>query len=71
MCTYSQLLLTVSTHSTPTRTRFHELLASDESVVEILLAPGQVVGVDNRRVLHARTDFVGHERHLQGCYIDL
>ena len=40
--------------------------------VEVDLGPGDVVVVDNHRVLHGRTSFdptVG-DRHLQGCYID-
>ncbi len=35
--------------------------------------PGDLVGFDNRRVLHGRDAFAegaGGERHLQGCYID-
>lgn len=40
--------------------------------VEHLLAAGEVLLVDNRRVLHARTEFDPSDgRHLQGCYIDI
>jgi len=51
--------------------RFCAILSSPESVVEFTLAPGDVIAVDNRRVLHARTAFRSTARHLQGCYIDI
>ena len=40
--------------------------------VRLRLGPGDLIGVDNRRVLHGRDAFEadsGH-RHLQGCYVD-
>ncbi len=51
---------------------FCELVESDDSVIEVGLAAGDVVLFDNRRVLHARTAFeTTTTRHLQGCYIDI
>ena len=39
---------------------------------EFKMSPGDVLVVDNHRVLHGRRAFasVGGHRHLQGCYID-
>jgi gamma-butyrobetaine dioxygenase len=34
------------------------------------LQPGDLVLIDNTRVLHGRTAFIGGERRLQGCYVD-
>ena len=34
------------------------------------LQPGDLVLIDNTRVLHGRTAFAGGERHLEGCYVD-
>jgi alpha-ketoglutarate-dependent taurine dioxygenase len=34
------------------------------------LQPGDLVLLDNTRVLHGRTAFAGGTRHLQGCYVD-
>jgi gamma-butyrobetaine hydroxylase len=34
------------------------------------LHPGDLVLIDNTRVLHGRTAFSGGARHLQGCYVD-
>ena len=34
------------------------------------LQPGDLVLIDNTRVLHGRTAFTGAARHLQGCYVD-
>jgi len=51
-------------------TTFCDLLASPDAVVEFVLEAGDLIAVDNRRVLHARTAFRSTERHLQGCYID-
>ncbi len=53
-------------------TTFAEVLASPESIIELTLGPGELVGFDNRRVLHGRGAFaVTARRHLQGCYIDM
>ena len=50
--------------------RFASLV--DEAKIELRLRAGQLVGFDNRRVLHARSAFdVTERRHLQGCYIDI
>ncbi len=40
--------------------------------IEFKMAPGDVLVVDNHRVLHGRRPFdaAGGHRHLQGCYID-
>ncbi len=44
----------------------------DEAAIELLLAQGEAIVFDNRRVLHARTGFdPSSGRHLQGCYIDI
>jgi len=47
-------------------------LRSSEFEIRFLLAPGELVIFDNRRVLHGRTAFDPRSglRHLQGCYID-
>jgi gamma-butyrobetaine dioxygenase len=46
-------------------------LESFELEVRLKLAPGELLIVDNRRVLHGRTAFSGSgSRHLQGCYAD-
>lgn len=51
--------------------RFTKLLSAPESVIELLLQPGELVAFDNRRVLHGRAGFkITERRHLQGCYID-
>jgi gamma-butyrobetaine dioxygenase len=48
-----------------------ELLESPEAQVRFRLDPGDLVVLDNLRVLHARTAFAGGgDRHLQGCYAD-
>ena len=52
--------------------RFSELLADPGNTITFELAPGEIVGFDNRRVLHARTGFANTgARHLQGCYLDI
>ena len=51
---------------------FAEVLASPESVIELTLNAGELVGFDNRRILHGRGAFaVTAHRHLQGCYVDM
>lgn len=51
---------------------FTELLAHDDNTLVLNLGPGEIIGFDNRRVLHGRTGFAGGgARHLQGCYIDI
>ncbi|EGG02069.1 uncharacterized protein MELLADRAFT_91670 [Melampsora larici-populina 98AG31] len=65
---------------------FDQICNQDRFRFEILLKPGQCVGFDNRRILHARTAFkakkdqCNHEvmsfgsddvkRWLRGCYVD-
>lgn len=51
---------------------FAELLDSPELQVVFKLSPGELLLVDNRRVLHGRTGFTGAAgtRHLQGAYAD-
>ncbi len=39
------------------------------NVCPLKLEPGQVLVVDNWRVMHGRTGFKGH-RILTGCYVD-
>ena len=52
--------------------RFIKLLASSEVAIELTLAAGELVGFDNRRVLHGRSAYEADpNRHLQGCYIDI
>ncbi len=55
--------------------RWAELLARPERQLNLRLAPGDCLVLDNTRVLHARTAFgmtTGSPgRHLQGCYADL
>lgn len=48
------------------------LLNDPTDLVDLKLQSGELVGFDNRRVLHARTAFSATApRHLQGCYIDI
>ena len=55
------------------RRAFDHLLRSPEFEIRFLLAAGELLMMDNRRLLHGRTGFDPAEgvRHLQGCYIDL
>ena len=55
------------------RRSFDRLLRSPEFEVRFRLAPGELLMMDNRRLLHGRTGFDPGEgaRHLQGCYIDI
>ncbi|CEM06412.1 unnamed protein product [Vitrella brassicaformis CCMP3155] len=48
---------------------FREIVNDPANQVVMPLQEGEVVIMDNYRVLHARTDFSGH-RYLEGCYID-
>lgn len=48
------------------------LLNEDRMRVQFKMKPGDMVAFDNRRALHARTEFfpnTGH-RYLEGCYLD-
>ena len=55
------------------RRTFDRLLRSPEFEIRFLLAAGELLMMDNRRLLHGRTGFDPAEgvRHLQGCYIDI
>jgi gamma-butyrobetaine dioxygenase len=55
------------------RRAFDHLLRSPEFEIRFLLNAGELVMMDNRRLLHGRTGFEPAEglRHLQGCYIDI
>ena len=55
------------------RRTLNQMLVSDEFEIRFLLADGDLVMFDNRRLLHGRTSFDPQEglRHLQGCYIDI
>ncbi|MEO6571982.1 MAG: TauD/TfdA family dioxygenase [Ilumatobacteraceae bacterium] len=51
---------------------FAALLAHVDNTISLDLAPGEIIGFDNRRVLHGRSGFAASgARHLQGCYIDI
>jgi gamma-butyrobetaine dioxygenase len=49
------------------------LLRSPRFEIRFLLGSGDLMMMDNRRLLHGRTEFDPREglRHLQGCYIDI
>lgn len=51
---------------------FRDILESPESVVQYRLQPGDCVILDNKRVLHGRTevDASAGLRHLRGAYVD-
>jgi gamma-butyrobetaine dioxygenase len=55
------------------RKAFDHLLRSPRFEIRFLLGSGDLMMMDNRRLLHGRTAFDPREglRHLQGCYIDL
>jgi gamma-butyrobetaine dioxygenase len=55
------------------RRAFDHLLRSPEFEIRFLLSAGELLMMDNRRLLHGRTGFDPGEgeRHLQGCYIDI
>lgn len=48
--------------------RLHELLDDSSMQVQFKLAPGKAIVINNRRVLHARSEFVG-SRRLCGAYV--
>lgn len=49
-----------------------QLLKEDRFKVQFKMNPGDVVTFDNRRILHARTEFFPNtgDRLLEGCYLD-
>ena len=49
---------------------FRNILESDRSQFRFLLQPGDLLLLDNERVLHGRAGESIGERHLQGCYAD-
>ncbi|KAK7710789.1 hypothetical protein SLS64_005694 [Diaporthe eres] len=51
---------------------FRDILESPENVVQYRLRPGDCVILDNKRVLHGRTevDASAGLRHLRGAYVD-
>jgi gamma-butyrobetaine dioxygenase len=55
------------------RRTFDRLLSGGEFELRFLLDAGELMMMDNRRLLHGRTGFDPTEglRHLQGCYIDI
>ena len=54
------------------RKKISELYNSDKFRIEFKLLPGDLLMMDNHRLLHGRTTFNSNEgkRFLQGCYID-
>lgn len=55
------------------RKALDHLLRSPQYEIRFLLGSGDLMMMDNRRLLHGRTAFDPREglRHLQGCYIDI
>ena len=55
------------------RKQLDALLRSPRNEIRFLLNAGDLLMMDNRRLLHGRTAFDTREglRHLQGCYIDI
>ncbi len=50
---------------------FGRLLRDREAEVSFCMTPGDLIIVNNRRVLHGRREFPARERrHLQSCYAD-
>ncbi len=54
------------------RKKISELYNSDKYRIEFKLLPGDLLMMDNHRLLHGRTTYDANEgkRFLQGCYID-
>tara|TARA_B110000285_G_C15009813_1_gene555810 strand:+ start:54 stop:1151 length:1098 start_codon:yes stop_codon:yes gene_type:complete len=54
------------------RKKISELYNSKEFKIEFKLIPGDLLMMDNHRLLHGRTNYDSNEgkRFLQGCYID-
>ncbi len=52
--------------------RFHELGADPRFQIGYPFRPGDMIGFDNRRLLHGRDAFDSDrgQRHLRGCYVD-
>ena len=50
---------------------FSQMADSDRFKIAYPFEPGDLVGFDNRRILHGRDAFEsGGQRHLRGMYID-
>jgi len=49
---------------------FRSILESEESQCRFLMQPGDLLLLDNERVLHGRAGESVGARHLQGCYAD-
>ena len=50
---------------------FSQMAASDRFQIDYPFEPGDLIGFDNRRILHGRHSFeTGGKRHLRGMYID-
>ena len=54
------------------RNNLSKLYNSNEYRIEFKLSPGDLLMMDNYRLLHGRTSYDANEgkRFLQGCYID-
>ena len=54
------------------RKKISELYNSNQYRIEFKLVPGDLLMMDNYRLLHGRTSYDANEgeRFLQGCYID-
>ena len=54
------------------RNKISELYNSEKYRLEFKLMPGDLLMMDNHRLLHGRTSYDANEgnRFLQGCYID-
>ena len=54
------------------RNKISEFFNSDQYRIEFKLKPGDLLMMDNHRLLHGRTSYDANEgeRFLQGCYID-
>jgi gamma-butyrobetaine dioxygenase len=51
--------------------KFSNIINDPKMAINFRLNPGDCFIVDNTRVLHARTAYLGHgSRWLQGCYAD-
>ena len=54
------------------RNKISEIYNSNKFLIKFKLMPGDLLMMDNYRLLHGRTEFNPNEgnRFLQGCYID-
>lgn len=49
---------------------FGRLVSGSEAEVRLVLGAGDLLMLDNHRVLHGRLAYLGGRRRLQGCYAD-